>query len=150
MSFAIVVKVVMVASVATTVVAGLVRLAWHLHGQWKIHRAGPRRLRATRHRIWREPDADDLRDLRFGPGGPTGVPASPFRFVEEHLSGSQPCVAVRDARGRLWRVKWGHEARPEAFAVRFAWALGYFAEVTHFVPRGIIEQVTELSRARAC
>ncbi len=33
-------------------------------------------------------------------------------------------------------MKWGHEARPESFAVRVAWACGYFAEVTHFVARG--------------
>jgi hypothetical protein len=73
----------------------------------------------------------------------------PFRFLREHLSGSQPCVAVRDARKRLWRVKWGYEARPEAFAVRVAWALGYFAEVTHFMPAGTIEGAKGLSRARS-
>jgi hypothetical protein len=47
-------------------------------------------------------------------------------------------------------VKWGYEARPEAFAVRLAWALGYFAEVTHFVPQGVITGATQLSRARTC
>ena len=55
--------------------------------------------------------------------------------MEEHAGGSFPCVSVRDARGRLWRVKWGDEVKPEAFAVRFVWALGYFAEVTHFVAK---------------
>src|SRR4030095_12678103 len=96
-----------------------------------------------------EPSDADLSDLRFGPGGREGVPVPPFRFVREHLRRSQPCVAVRDGRNRLWRVKWGHEARPEAFAVRVASALGYFAEVTHFVPAGAIEGVTGLSRARS-
>jgi hypothetical protein len=127
-----------------------VHLVWRLRGRWKIHKAGPRHLWAVKHRIWREPSAADALDLRYGPGGREGAPVAPFQFVEEHFSGSQPCVAVRDARGRRWRVKWGHEAKPEAFAVRFAWACGYFAEVTHYVPAGTIEAVTDLSRARTC
>jgi len=131
-----------------TVIA--VHIVWRVHGHWKIRRAGPRVLLATHHRIWREPTDDDLSNLRFGPGGRDGIPVPPFHFVREHLQGSQPCVAVRDARNRLWRVKWGHEARPEAFAVRVAWALGYFAEVTHFVPAGVIEGAKGLSRARSC
>ena len=128
----------------------LLRVGWRVHGHWKIRRAGPRRLLATRHRIWREPSLAESRDLRYGPGGPDGLPRPPYRFVEEHLTGSQPCVAVRDARNRLWRVKWGYEAKPEAFAVRFVAALGYFAEVTHFVPEGVIAGAGDLSRARKC
>jgi hypothetical protein len=139
-----------VAVAGTVGVIVLVHVAWRLDGMWRIHRAGPRRLWAVRHRIWREPTASDLRDLRYGPGGADGAPVAPFAFVEEHLTGSQPCVAVRDGRGRLWRVKWGHEARPESFAVRLAWALGYFAEVTHYVPNGSIEGAASLQRARDC
>src|SRR3954470_5465763 len=142
------VLILLAAGTGVIVVSALLRLAWRLHGHWKIHRAGPRHLLATRHRIWREPSLSESRDLRYGPGGKDGLPVPPFRFVEEHLTGSQPCVAVRDARNRLWRVKWGYEARPESFAVRLAWALGYFAEVTHFVPEGIVEDASELSRAR--
>lgn len=127
-----------------------IHLVWRLDGIRRIRRAGPRRLRATRHRIWREPTLADLSDLRFGPGGRQGVPKPPFKFVEEHLTGSQPCVAVRDDDDRLWRVKWGDEAKPEAFAVRFAYALGYFAEVTHYVPHGVIEEAVDLQRARHC
>lgn len=127
-----------------------VHAVWHLRGRWRIHRAGPRRLHAVRHRIWREPARAESLDLRYGPGGRDYVPTPPFTFVEEHLVGSQPCIAVRDARKRLWRVKWGHEARPESFAVRVAWACGYFAEVTHFVGDGVIEGAGELSRARDC
>ena len=136
------------AGVVATVWA--VHFVWRVRGQWKIRRAGPRRLSAIRHRLWREPSHADAADLRFGPGGRDGVPEPPFAFVEEHLTGSQPCVAVRDARDRLWRVKWGHEARPESFAVRLAAACGYFAEVTHYVPSGAITDVGELSRARQC
>src|SRR5688572_7966600 len=128
----------------------LVHLAWRLHGMWRIRRAGPRRLWAAKHTIWREPTASDLTDLRFGPGGVDGLPLPPFHFVEEHFSGSQPCLALRDSRGRLWRVKWGHEVKPETFAVRLAWALGYFAEVTHYMPQGSIEGAITLQRARNC
>ena len=132
--------------------AGLwaVYLVWHLRGKWRIRRAGPRRLVAIRHRIWREPSLSAAADLRFGPGGAEGIPVAPFRFVEEHFTGSQPCVGVRDARGRSWRVKWGHEAKPEAFAVRVAAACGYFAEVTHYVPAGAITDLKDLARARQC
>jgi hypothetical protein len=116
----------------------------------RLQRAGPRRLLARRHRIWRHPGAVTAADLRFGPGGADGVPTPPFTFVQEHLAGSQPCVGVRDARGRLWRVKWGHEVRPESFAVRFAHACGYFAEVTHFIEDGEIHGANGLTRARSC
>ena len=138
------------AIVALVAASVLLHVVWRVHGQWRIRRAGPRRLIATRHRLWREPSDRDLADLRYGPGGADGVPVAPFTFVEEPLAGSQPCVSVRDARSRLWRVKWGYEAKPESFAVRFAWALGYFAEVTHYVPGGRIEGVSGLSRARSC
>jgi hypothetical protein len=141
---------VALAAGGTVATVWAVHMVWRLRGQWRILRAGPRRLQSIRHRIWHEPTAADVADLRHGPGGRDGVPAPPFRFVKEHLTGSQPCVAVRDARHRLWRVKWGHEARPESFAVRVAWACGYFAEVTHYVAAGRITDVGELSRARTC
>jgi hypothetical protein len=124
-------------------------LAWRLHGVWRIHRAGPRPLLATRHRIWRQVHTEDANDLRYGPGGEENVPRPPFHFVEELLTGSHPSISVRDQKKRLWRVKWGAEAKPEAFCVRFAAACGYFAEVTHYVARGRIEGVTTLTRARS-
>ena len=77
--------------------------------------------------------------MTSGPGGPSQAPVAPYRFIEEHANGSQPCVSVHDANGRRWRVKWGHEVQPETLAVRLAWACGYFAEVTHFVASGTIE-----------
>ncbi len=136
------------AAVAGVVVVTLaLRVIWHLESVRRIRRAGPRRLKARTHRIWREPTDADLADLTFGPGGPELIPAPPFRFAQEHFSGSRPSVAVRDRHDRLWRVKWGNEARPETFAVRFAWALGYFAEVTHYIAEGRIEGALELQRA---
>ena len=101
---------------------------------------------APKHCIWQDPSGAPP-DLVYGPGGRDYVPAPPFTFVEEHLTGTQPCIGVRDAHGRLWRAKWGNEARPETFAVRFAHACGYFAEVTHFVSSGTIEGATRLARA---
>ena len=130
--------------------AALVRLGWRLRSNLQLWRASPRHLLATRHRLWRDPGPLTTEHLRFGPGGGSSVPVAPFTFVEEHLAGSQPCVAVRDARGRLWRVKWGHEVRPESFAVRFAHACGYFAEVTHYIEEGEIEGAEGLTRARQC
>ncbi len=88
--------------------------------------------------------------MSAGPGGPSQAPEPPFHFLEEHTSGSQPSVSVRDANGRRWRVKWGHEVQPETFAVRLAWACGYFAEVTHFLPSGMIVGPAALARAGSC
>ena len=131
------------------VVSAAVRLLWRIRSEVRLRKAGRPRLLASRHRLWRDPRRKGV-DMRWGPGGREGAPVPPFAFVEEHLSGSQPCVAVRDAKGRLWRVKWGHEARPEAFAARLAHACGYFAEVTHFVASGAIEGAAGLTRAGDC
>jgi hypothetical protein len=135
-------------------IAGAIALVVALHmfwrgvGWYRITRAGPRHLVATRHRIWRDPGAIERLDLAAGPGGPDHRPAPPFTFIEEHGDGSQPCVSIRDARGRRWRVKWGHEVSCETFAVRFASAIGYFAETTHRVDSGTIAAAGPLSRAR--
>jgi hypothetical protein len=139
-----------VAAAVTLVTLWLFPLAWRLRSEVQLRRAGPRRLLASRHRIWRDPGRLEVDDLRYGPGGRDGAPRPPFTFIEEHFAGSQPCVGVRDANNRVWRVKWGHEVRPESFAVRFAHACGYFAEVTHFIDAGIIEGVTRLTRAKDC
>jgi hypothetical protein len=140
----------LIAIAGTIVTFACVQMVWRAIGLYRIRRAGPRPLWASRHVIWRDPGAVERLDVRNGPGGHDGAPASPFRFVEEHLTGSQPCVSVNDARGRCWRVKWGNEVRSENFAVRLAWACGYFAETTYFVSSGSIEGATDLQRARAC
>jgi hypothetical protein len=139
-----------VATGSTLVVGTCVRLIWRAVGMYRISRAGPRELRASRHAIWRDPGDVARLDVVNGPGGPGGAPVAPFHFVEEHTTGSQPCVSVKDARHRLWRVKWGNEVRSENAAVRLAWACGYFAETTYFVADGTIEGATGLQRARDC
>jgi hypothetical protein len=73
-----------------------------------------------------------------------------FHFLEEHDTGSQPCVSIRDARGRTWRVKWGQEVHTEVFGTRLAWALGYFAEPSYFIANGVIHGARDLTRATSC
>ena len=134
---------------AVSITAGF----WIVFGYWRIksdlrrRREGDPPLRSQRAVIWRDPGEIGRRDLAAGPGQP---PQPPFRFIEEHDSGSQPCVSIRDAKGREWRVKWGSEVRTETFGTRLAWALGYFAEQTHFLPEGEIHDARDLRRARAC
>jgi hypothetical protein len=128
----------------------VLRAVWLMLGAYRIRRAGPRRLSATQHTIWRDPGEVEALDLSNGPGGAGGAPAPPFTFVEEHLNGSQPCVSVTDGRGRRWRVKWGNEVRAENFAVRLVWACGYHAEVTYFIAAGEIAGAQSLQRASAC
>jgi hypothetical protein len=136
--------------VGTLVAVTAVQLLWRARGMYLIHRAGPRRLRASRHVLWRDPGVVERLNLADGPGGPDGAPVAPFNFIEEHASGSQPCVSVSDAKNRRWRVKWGDEVRSENFAVRLAWACGYFAEITYYVAAGTIEGCEGLQRASVC
>jgi hypothetical protein len=138
------------AAAGTVLVAAGVRLVWRAVGVYLIRRAGPRRLRSSRHVLWRDPGDVERLNLADGPGGPDGAPQAPFRFHEEHTTGSQPCVSVTDARNRRWRVKWGDEVRSENFAVRLAWACGYFAETTYYVASGVIEGTEALQRASTC
>lgn len=141
---------ILVTIVGTVVTVACVRLVWLAVGAYKINRAGPRRLLAAQHTIWRDPGNVSTLDLVNGPGGSSGAPQPPFEFLEEHASGSQPCVSVRDAVGRRWRIKWGTEVRSENFAVRLVWACGYFAETTYFIEGGTIARAFELQRARTC
>ena len=140
------------AAVAITafVVLVVVPAAFRAVGMYRINRAGPRPLRRADHVLWRDPQAEGPLDLRNGPGGADGAPAPPFRFLEEHRIGSQPCVSVMDGRSRRWRVKWGNEVRSETFAVRLVWACGYFAEITYFLESGNIDGARDLTRAGDC
>ena len=120
---------------------------WRMRSELRRRREGDAPLRSECAVLWRDPGDISARDLAAGPGQP---PQPPFQFTEEHDTGSQPCVSVRDASGREWRVKWGHEVRTETFGTRLAWALGYFAEQTHFIPEGEIHGARDLRRARVC
>jgi hypothetical protein len=138
------------------VVVGLVGGYWMVRSYWRVRSEITRRsegeapLRSSRELIWRHPGSLSSTDLEIGPRGQHGGPAAPFHFVEEHDTGSQPNVSVRDAAGRVWRVKWGQEVHTEVFGTRLAWAFGYFAEPSYFLASGTIEGAAELRRAKAC
>ncbi len=123
---------------------------WRFRSELKRRVDGDAPLRSRRAVIWRDPGSISPAELHAGPSGPNAGPAPPFHFVEEHDTGSQPCVSVRDSAGRVWRVKWGQEVHTEVLGTRLAWALGYFAEESHFVRAGSIEGAGELRRAKAC
>ena len=76
-----------IAIVGTIVTATCIRLIWLAFGAYLIHRAGPRRLQASQHVIWRDPGDVAALDMVSGPGGPRGAPAPPFHFIEEHSNG---------------------------------------------------------------
>jgi len=139
-----------IAGLAIVVVRLTTHGVWRAIGAYRVRRSGSRPLHTSSHRIWRDPGPVAALDPVNGPGGADRVPQPPFHFVKEHSRGSQPCVSVRDGRGCIWRVKWGAEVHSETFAVRLAWACGYFAEVTHFVPSGIVEGASDLQRAKDC
>ncbi|HYE89184.1 MAG TPA: hypothetical protein VEA16_22690 [Vicinamibacterales bacterium] len=126
---------------------------WIVFAYWRLRSAQLRRakgetpLRSSRDVLWRHPGPLTAADVE---AGPCAAPAPPFHFVEEHDTGSQPCLSVRDASGHTWRVKWGAEVHTEVFGTRLAWALGYFAEPSFFVAEGRILNARDLSRARDC
>jgi len=98
--------------------------------------------------IWKLPENLPARDLFFGPGSKDRQPQSPFVFVEEVKSGTNPKFDVRDAKGVVWRVKLDEEARPETAATRLVWALGYFADEAYLVPEMVVNGLKELSRGQ--
>jgi hypothetical protein len=128
----------------------VVRAFWRIRSVLQLRRAPERPLHSLSAAVWRDPGDVERLDLYAGPGGPDGAPRTPFTYLEEHFGGSRPCVSVRDARGRRWRLKWGDEVQVEALATRLAWAVGYFAEITYYVQHGRVEQVGELKRAGSC
>lgn len=123
---------------------------WRVRSAMRLRRADDRPVHSVHAVIWRDPGAVETLDLAAGPGGRDGEPLAPFTFIEEHFNGSRPCVSVRDARNRTWRVKWGDEVQVEALATRLAWVAGYFVEITYFVANGRLDGVRELKRAGTC
>src|ERR1051325_9252201 len=145
-----IIKIITIAITGTAGVIACIYAVWWAVSLYKIRRAGPAPLLTRRTAIWRDPGAVERLDFRNGPGGQGGAPAPPFQFVEEHSTGSNPCLSVKDSRGRTWRIKWGDEVRSETFAIRLAWAAGFYAESAYFIPDGRIEGVDTLERARQC
>ncbi len=98
--------------------------------------------------LWHSPQPMTASDWFWGPGGKERSPVRPFQFIREDLSGTNPKVDVKDARGAIWRVKFGQEVHSDTFAPRLVYAAGYFAEPTYFIPEGIIEGAHHLKRAK--
>ena len=136
-------------AIAIGVIAGAmaVHAFWRVRSRIRIWQAPDEPIHSVLAAIWRDPGDVAQLDLAAGPGGKSGVPLPPFTFVEEHLTGSQPCLSVRDARARTWRVKWGNEVQVETLATRLAWAAGYFVETTYYVTEGRIDNAGTLQRA---
>jgi hypothetical protein len=105
-------------------------------------------VRQARYVLWHDPGTVEALDFRYGIGGAEGAPKAPYEFIEEDPSGTDPKVAVKDAGGRTWVVKFGHEASPDTFCTRLAWALGYYVEPNYYVSHGQITGVHGLDRAR--
>lgn len=138
--------------VTFSVVAGywVVRGYWRARSEIRRRAEGAPPLQSSRTLVWRQPGPLNAAEIEAGPSGARGAPAPPFHFVEEHDTGSQPCVSVRDASNRVWWVKWGQEVHTEVFGTRLAWAFGYFAEPSYFLAHGAIEGARDLRRAKAC
>src|SRR5688500_20331763 len=100
MNVASIVLYALAAVAGALVVAAALRVTWLALGAYRIRRAGPRPLSATQHTLWKDPGSVAALDLAAGPGGRDGAPVAPFTFIEEHLTGSQPCVSVTDELGR--------------------------------------------------
>ena len=115
----------------------VVKAIWRLRSEWQRRRGGRSTVCGRRAAaIWRDPGPVSALDLAAGPGGTDGAPAPPFQFSKNTPPARNPCVSVRDARGTVWRVKWGAEVHTETFGTRLAWAAGYFAETDPLPRRG--------------
>jgi hypothetical protein len=100
-----------------------------------------------RHVIWKDPGVVASLDLVGGPGGRERTPRPPFVFSEAESSGTAPKLLLQDANRALWSVKFGKEAKPETFAIRLVWAVGYFVDAAYFIPGGTIDSVGYIGSA---
>lgn len=98
--------------------------------------------------IWEQPHEIKTRDLFYGPGGKTGLPKDPFKFIEEDHGGSSPKFVIVDGDGVRWKVKLAEEVRPETAATRLMWAVGYFADINYYRPNIRVEGLPKLKRGQ--
>jgi hypothetical protein len=93
--------------------------------------------------LWRDPHDIKSRNLFFGTGGEAHAPHTTYVFEKEDTDGTGPKFIVRDENGVRWKVKMGHEARPETVASRFVWAAGYSTNEDYFLPELHVEGMPE-------
>lgn len=98
--------------------------------------------------IWQAPGNITVNDWTWGQGGAARAPKPPFEFMEEDLKGTNAKIRVRDAKGDQWIVKFGGENHSEVFASRLLYAMGYVAQPSYFVARGVITGAHNLRRAK--
>ena len=99
--------------------------------------------------LWRNPEDIKSRNLLYGIGGESHAPHTTYTFEKEDMEGTSPKFTVRDENGVRWKVKMGHEARPETVASRFIWAVGYSTNEDYFLPELHVEGMPEhLHRGR--
>jgi hypothetical protein len=100
--------------------------------------------------MWKahEGSAKDL-DLFWGSGTAERRPIGPFTFLKENMNGTNAKIEVVDGRGQKWGVKFDDEPNSEVVGTRFLWAAGYRVEESYYVARGIVKNVTGLTRAKA-
>src|SRR2546423_7087099 len=85
--------------------------------------------------LWKEPTDIASRDLFNGPGGEAMKPdLSQVIWDGDETTGYSVKWRVRDASGKKWVVKLGHEARPETASERLVWAAGYVTDGNYLVP----------------
>ena len=96
--------------------------------------------------IWRAPRNVTVEDFTCTFAGCDHAPKPPFHFVKEDLEGTSPKLAVTDANGRSYTVKFGSKVTPECFSSRLVAAAGYVAEPSYFVGPGRIDNPSRLHR----
>jgi hypothetical protein len=98
--------------------------------------------------LWQQPHDIGTRNLFYGPGGRAGQPRGPFIFIKEDRDGGSPKFVVKDGRGVRWKVKLGNEAKPETAATHLLSAVGYFADVSYYLPQLRVVGLPKLSRGQ--
>ena len=103
-------------------------------------------VRSAQAAILARPGKISTLDLGAGPGEP---PQPPFEFIEEHATGSQPTVSVRDGKGKQWRAKWGNEVKSRNVCRADGGGVPDTSpKRPHFIRRGANRGAGELARAR--
>jgi hypothetical protein len=96
--------------------------------------------------LWQEPEDIGSRDLFYGQGGKESMPGGIFKYIKKSSGGTQFKIVVEDENGVRWKAKIGEEAQTETVAVRLLWAIGYFSDITYFVPELRIEGGEKMRR----
>ena len=98
--------------------------------------------------LWRDRGDVAALNLLDGPEGKGHEPGTDFKFIEESMNGTSPKFYVEDENGVKWKVKLGHEVKPETAATRLVWAAGYFVDEDYYLPQIHVQGMKPLSRGK--